>query len=555
MIRIEDNRIHVETKTLKAVLEGGFLTSLANKAGEEFLSPSAARDGSALHLIYPHGESVPVADSSRFGEVRARRISDNQAEVRLHGWDGDGVIAIAEDLETGDLLTSPSAASSRPGVRACRWALPGIRPDLKLVAPFFQGVKLPLDDPLLRGKTREWPHGWEAGLAILEGARGGFWVHTQDTAYRYKSLTVGLADDPQALCFDTQAYGPIDDNRAAGGLCWRINVYQGDWRAPAARYRDWLWSAYQLSRKSRPEWIHGLRFAISWCPTDPAILDALAARLDPRTVLLHVPNWRTDGYDENYPNYVASEAGRAFIAKGREMGFRMMPHFNSVDMDPLHPVYSVVRDFQYRHIDTKRLQGWSWHAGQVIGVPESNTARLEHRDKKVMIKVHPGLALWRAILGEHMQAAAEDLNLETVFIDVTLCTWNIHNCLVEGMTPTEGMKHLTAHIASLGSGLAVGGEGLNEITMQEQCFGQAHLFESWHETAEGLERTGGCPLNEFLFGKLCRTFGYSRLSGRTEEEQLRMRIHDEHGAIPTVTIRSAEEIAKPNATVEAHFGD
>jgi hypothetical protein len=546
MIRVEGDRIEVETSTLRAVIERGFVTSLKSKAtGEEFLSPAGA--GSALQLVYAGEEVVPVADPERFGQVRARRVSDRKAEVHFHGWDGDGVVVISVDPETGDLLVEPSAASARPGVRSCRWELPGIRGDLQLVAPFFQGAQLPLDDPLIRDSTWHWPHSWEAGLAILQGAKSGFWVHTQDADYHYKSLRVGAG----RLAFDTQAYGPIDDNRAAGGLCWRINVYEGDWHVPAARYRDWLWQAYRLDRQARPEWIHQLRMAISWCPTDPGILDALATRVDPRTVLLHVPNWRTDGYDENYPNYVASDAGRAFVAKGRQMGFRTMPHCNSIDMDPSHPVYALVRDFQYRDIESKRLQGWSWYHGRGIGVPESNAARSEHRDKKVMIKVHPGLGLWRALLGERIQQAAEDLDLETVFIDVTLCTWNLHQCLVEGLTPTEGMKRLTAHIASLGNGLAVGGEGLNEITMQDQSFAQAHLFQSWQTSAEGLERAGGCDLNEFLFGRLCRTFGYSGLSGADEASRLRMRIHDEHGAIPTITIRAARDIEQPNEGVAA----
>ena len=550
MISVQNDAIHVSTTTLTATITNGFLTSLRSKAtGEEFLTRFDPGQRSALELVYPQGEAVGIADPSRFGRVRCRRVSDRRAEVLFHGWDGDGVVVISEDVGTGDLLVEPSAASSRPGVRSCRWWLRGIRQELQLVAPFFQGVKMALDDPLIHDSTWQWPHAWEAGLAILQGGASGFWTHVEDANYRYKSLRVGAKDEPHAVGLDTQAYGPIDDNQAAGGLCWRINVYQGDWRVPAQRYRDWLWRAYRLDQAQRPEWIHRLRLAISWCPTDPGILDALAARLDPRTVLLHVPNWRTDGYDENYPTYVASDAGRAFIAKGQQMGFRIMPHCNSIDMDPKHPVYPLVRDFQYREVESKRLQGWSWVEGRGLGVPESNAARLEHQDKKVMIKVHPGLGLWRAILGESIQQAAEELQLESVFIDVTLCTWNLHNCLVEGLTPTEGMKRLTAHIASLGRGLAVGGEGLNEITMQDQCFGQAHLFQSWHATAEGLARTGGCALNDFLFGKLCRTFGYSGLSGATEKEQLRMRIHDEHGAIPTLTIRSAEEIGRPNPAV------
>jgi hypothetical protein len=112
------------------------------------------------------------------------------------------------------------------------------------------------------------------------------------------------------------------------------------------------------------------------------------------------------------------------------------------------------------------------------------------------------------------------------------------------------MRKLIDHVAGLGNGLVVGGEGLNEVTAQGLSFAQAHLFRSWQENGPGLERTGGCALNDFLLGRLCRTFGYSALSGKTEAEQLRMRIHEEHGAIPTLTIDGPDEILRPNPAVE-----
>lgn len=227
-----------------------------------------------------------------------------------------------------------------------------------------------------------------------------------------------------------------------------------------------------------------------------------------------------------------------------------MPHFNSIDMDPSHPAYTLIRDFQYRSIETKQLLGWSWVDGKVLGVPESNESRMHNRDKNVMIKVHPGLSMWRSILGENINRASSDLDLDCVFIDVTLVTQNLHNCLVESMTSTEGMKRLIRHVSSLNKGLVVGGEGLNEITMQGLSFGQGHLFNSWQDSIDGLERTGGCNLNQLLFGKLCRTIGYTGLSGRDKNEELRMQIHQEHGSIPTITIDSANEISNPNSAVK-----
>ena len=56
-------------------------------------------------------------------------------------------------------------------------------------------------------------------------------------------------------------------------------------------------------------------------------------------------------------------------------------------------------------------------------------------------------------------------------LQATLNIFNLHS-LVQGTTSTEGMKRLIDQVAGVGNGLAVGGEGLNEITAQGQSFGQ-----------------------------------------------------------------------------------
>jgi hypothetical protein len=551
-IEVRDDTLFVETKSLRAVFKKAFLTSLQSKASaREYIEAFDVQTRAALTLLYVPREEVRI-DESKFGKILLRQVSAEKAEFIIQSWEGDGVVAVSVDPATGDLVVAPSAYSSRPGVRACRWSLRGIDPRLKLVAPFFQGVRLPLPDDLLKDTHWPWPQSWEAGLAILEAAEGGFWIRCEDTAYRYKALHVGSQDETQTIGLDTESYGPAEQNLAAGGLAWRINCFEGEWKNPAAAYRDWLWRSYSLEarEKARQSWTRDVRLALSWCPTQPDLLTALAKVIDPRLVLLHVPNWRSDPYDENYPNYVASQAGKDFVKAAQAAGFRVMPHFNSVDMDPNHPVYNSIRDFQYRDLENKRIQGWSWYHRRVIGVPESNTNRTGHRDKKVMVKVHPGLSMWRSILGDNILKASQDLSLETVFIDVTLVSSNLYNALVENSTSTEGMKRLIDHVGSLGSGLVVGGEGRNEITMQGLSFAQEHLFKSWQENIRGVERTGGCPLNDLLFGRLCRTFGYSGLGGEDADEELRMQLHQEHGAIPTLTVRSAREILEPNAAVK-----
>lgn len=185
--------------------------------------------------------------------VIARQISNTQAEFIFHTWEGDGVLFISIDEKTDDLIIEPSTYSSRMGLSACRWNMSGIKDSMYLVAPFYQGVKLKLDDPLLKDSLWKWPFSWEAGLVILESKDCDFWLHTKDTQYRFKSLQTG-SEDPFALGFDSDTYGPLENQLSAGGISWRINTFIGDWNLPAKSSRKWycnqcydLWSNCKVS--------------------------------------------------------------------------------------------------------------------------------------------------------------------------------------------------------------------------------------------------------------------------------------------------------------------
>lgn len=550
MISINNNTVTISTKTLNAIIENGALISLCDKKGNRYIEADA-ETSDVIRIIYRHGDIIPVK-KTRSGKIHTYSLSDTCAEIRYDAWDGNGLITINEDIETGDLCIEPEVTSARQGVLACRYTVEGIAEGYRLTAPFYQGIDMELDDILLRGRKWQWPYMWEAGLSILHNGKNGFWVHCEDDRYRTKAIITG--GERRSLSFDSEAYGPIDHSLSAGGITWRINVFEGTWHVPAEYYRAWLWKTYKLEReeKRRFEWTKNIKLALSWCPSDKSLLDSIAKKVEPKSVLLHLPQWRVHNYDTCYPDYTPSDHFTDFMRYARGLGFNCMPHANSVDMDPSMPEYKYLSDFKYRAVEDGRLLGWGWDNGRVLGVPSSNKALTESRDKLVMVKIHPGLSLWRSLLAENINLALQKLDYltDTFFIDVTLCSYNLDNCLVDNTTSMEGMKRIISHIANIHDGLAVGGEGLNEITFQNLTFAQAHLFDSHHATSEGLARCGGCDLNNVLFGRLCQTIGYSNLAGQDESQVLRERIHEEHGAIPTLTISRSEQIDNPNAEIK-----
>jgi len=285
-------------------------------------------------------------------------------------------------------------------------------------------------------------------------------------------------------------------------------------------------------------------FSVAWCPVNGEILDALAKRIDPRRVLIHTNDYRAfKGYG-NFPDFTPSPEGRAFFKKALAMGFHVMPHFPALDVDPQHPIYNAIRDFQYREIENKKLVGWTRKAGEGP-LPESHADRIRPPAGSSIMRMHAGSSLWRSVLAENILKTVEDLGATEAFLDVTMNIHNVSNALVENFTPTEGMERLEATIAELGGGLILGGEGRNEVTMRSQAWGQVHLYKSWQTNWPGLEKLVTVPLGELLYGDWCRAFGYTRLAGGNPDADLRLRMQLDQGSVPTITIRTAAEIDNP----------
>lgn len=547
-IKVSGNAVVIKTSGMTAVFDGPDLVELRNYDGN-VLARQTKKRAPALALGFACGETVPLC-SGPYARVNVVKLGERVAHVHVADENGDACLRLLID-EQDRLVVEPSAHTLRRGLSSVCWRLPGITRRLKLVAPFFQGCRQDLEHALVAGKHWEWPHRWEAQLAILQGERDGFSVMAFDTLNHPKALVVGAGDTARSLGFQTLLNGPAGDTTAVGSVRWVVDTHTGDWRVPAGVYRDWLHRAIGADRLRalRPAWAENIRLALQWAGNNPAVLDAAAKLVNPEKVLIHHAAWRSDPYDVNYPEYRAGREGAAFIRKARDMGFRVMPHFNFCAIDPNHPAFSRLSEFVARQFGNKRLMAWRWKDGGCPPPPQGFGLIAGLRDEKLMYYLHPGASAWRRLLVERIAAAAAKHRLPAVFVDQTLCTWNIDNALVEDLTMAEGMLALTRELTELDGPLAVGGEGLNEMSMRYQSFAQAHLFESHQRNLPGFSELDPVPVGDFLYGDLCRTMAYSGIAGDTPESVLRLETHEKLGALPSLTVRKPEDILKPNAAV------
>ncbi|MGC9348210.1 MAG: DUF6259 domain-containing protein [Anaerolineae bacterium] len=531
----------------------GHLTSIRNvRTGEEFLDRGLQDEVPMFELLHQNGKITPLGVHPLASEFHYTLLTDRIAEMVLSDWECDVSVRIAIDEETGDILMEPSAWTMQAGVAGVGMNVPGIRQDLQVVAPFQQGVKLPLDHPQMGGKYALWPSHWEAGFLVFDGGESGFTVQTWDDHQLYKAVKIGRDENSQVVGFFTLAPGPLEQNRSVGNVCWRISAYEGDWKVPVKRYRAWYWKTYRLDEAAqlRPDWLDELRLAVSWCPTEPALLDALAKEIDPKSVFMHLPRWRPYGYDEDYPSFEPSEAGKAFVLKAREMGFHVAPHTNTCQMSPDHPFFFQARDFCTRSPMDLRWGGWSWlpvEGWRNFGPPQSYSHMASHKDWKILVNVHLAWSPWRRQLTRQIAGLIDDLGLDSVFIDVSQLIHNSDNARVEGLSYAEGSLKLIRELTELAPGFCVSGEARNEISTQFLSVVQFHLYNFAHQRAgEGEDMSwvveATLPVNEVLFKGLSRGIGYNY--GRGENRRYMIDAALKQGAIPTLIFQTADPVSE-----------
>jgi len=530
-ISAEGQKLIVVSRRFTAEFDGASLTSvLARQSGIEFFR----KDESVfpVELFYVHGETLKQDKHQR---IEVKSLSDLAARIIITGDDSDRELFIRLDPETGDLCVMPGGRSARAGVLAVRWNMP-FAGEAALVLPCVNGIFVERDREFPGNDRFPWPFRWNAQLVIAQRDACSLMIHSEDTAFKFKALNLARKGGLTTLGFDSEQVGPVWDNRSAGGVEWCLNVYHGDWQNPARRYRDWMNRTYQLEAKRarRPEWVKDISFTFQWANADTKLLDALSQIYPAEKTLIHLSNWRTSKYDVDYPDYIPSAEARAFLEKANAMGFKVMPHFNYFACYLKHPLFQQVRDWQIRSVNRNEPQGWYWP-------PETH-------DYTRMAYIHPGLGLWRRALTDAVIESCRSLKAPAAFLDQTLCTWNTDNGLVDNMTTVEGMRQMQEEFAAIQPDLVLAGEGLNEISLQRECFAQAHIHDGWGELRPH-HVPAAHPICSFLWQGHTRLVGYYHLGPRDKDAEIGIEVYRRMGAIPTLICNDPALITKDQPIV------
>lgn len=523
-IHVDGNRLTVTTPTVRAEFDGAILRSLRPADSDvEFVQPGANVIG--LDLLFLNTE---LLGTDKLESTRVVRISDFAARIEVSGADSTRTLLVAVDPDNGDIRLTPDGLSNRRGLRAVRWTMP-VHGDVTTVLPLISGVQFRTNQREPHTRRYAWPFEWNTQLAILQRADRSLMVHCEDSTYQFKGLQITRHPDHTDLGFETEPPGPLWENRTAGGIEWRVNAYRGDWKVPATRYKQWMEHTYHLAdlERHRPAWVKNITLAACWATTDVAMLDALAAVHPPEQTLIHVATWRTDPYDVNYPEYVPTEDALRYMAKARQMGFHIMPHFNYFSVYYQHPFYPIVRDFQIRSVDRNIPDGWFW--------PPDTYKQTR------MGYIHPGLGAWRNKLMDGVIEACAKMGTDAAFLDQTFCTWNADNGLVQGMNTILGMHKLEANLLAAEPRLVLAGESCTEISFQQQCFAQGHFYGGRGKLDQArLDLQHG--ICQFLWGDHMKLIGYFYLTPGEADYEMGIAMYERMGALPTIITRNPRDL-------------
>jgi len=477
----------------------------------------------------------------------------SSVEWFLHRVEKDGNVeeSLGRDLaiptlsldEHQDLILQAGWTSSFSGVWGIEWRLDPIPLHYRIIVPGRSGIQLTKETP---GRTHvfDYPMEWEAQLVLLEGDPKSMVVWAKDSDLRFKRLTVQRDETGWRLGCTTFNQAPFELHSSCESCPWHINLYEGDWRIPAKRYRDWAERNFRPTplEKQSPNWVKDIRCCVI-LELDEALLDPVSRRLDATQTLLYIPGWRKAGYDRDYPVYDEPvEALDPFLDRAHRLGFKVMLHVNYFGCDPLNPLYEDFKPYQVRSPwSPHQEEWWLW---------ERTTPVIR------FAYINPAHKPWRDLFVERMVQLCRSHEVDALHLDQTLCIYNDHNGPMQGLSMAQGNILLHKELREALPGVALSGEGLNEITYRYEAFAQRHAWGIHH--ADGIYEKPllqtAHPICSYLFLPYTRIYGYLGVTCPTES-QLYAAWQDayEHwGVIPTLKT-SRFQLENPIAFSESFF--
>lgn len=457
--------VYAERSVVKGDLRPNVIGPTTTKAGESVLTPKLVGLDKLIYAGTHTNEPLSVSYQFR----------SDKGDTTL-------VLTYSLDAVTADLLIQQSASGTREGLAAIRWNLGPVVCRGNLLIPAFNGMKAarPENQYKFESATWGWPMGWQIPLIIFTDKVGGFSVHTQDPNMRFKEVMYRPAGSNWNVAFSTVPQAPFDHVKATDSVAWRVSTFSGDWAPSVDRYKEWAYKNFQIADKEkfRPKWVDDIKLVIKHADFLPenqteSYLDLLSKHVTPSETLLFLTSWKDDETKQPIPYWLPNEHGKHFAREARRRGFRVMYFANYIGLMPENAKFAEFKDHVIRDPFSFKLEGWNlegeWSKWDLHG-DYSKTADVR------LYYVNPAYKPWRDFQISQFKQLFRESPGDGLFLDQAFLLFNDGNGLIDGMDTIHANLEFHRQIAEAIPGIALGGESVNEVTMQYESFCELHFL-------------------------------------------------------------------------------
>ena len=518
----ERGEVLAETDRYQVRFEHSVLTHFHNKLTQETYTlphqgPSNRWSGLSIqHEEGQYGRKEFIDDS---WEVESKRLAPLTVEIAYH-FDHKYKInkmirlRIAIDPRTQDLVIHQTGTSVFGGIVGVMWGcgyLDNQQVDMILPAHGGEIIDVATDT---NERGFEYPKGWDAQLAILQGGDGGFFVRSTDTTFRFKELRYVPSGKHFGMRFKTDNFAPFQDKHEITSVEWRLNAYRGDWQVPAEIYRNWMKTAFQPTQP--PAWVKDIELVV-YLNLRVDVLPELAEHVDPSTTLIYLLGWHKND-KMNFPT-PRPEFGD-FLETAHNYGFRVMPYTNVVSISPNDPLYPEFEKFHLRHPIRGHKLGYRWNDPSY---PDS------------VAYINPASKAFRKYTVAQHKKVYEAYPIDGFHLDINTLFRNDSNGIIDGLTCPEGNILLHKELREAMPGIVLGGEGVHEGT-----FFNTNLAQRPHNKQPH-------PISSFLFSTWTIPYGF-HVPNPDWEPELYQPFQEAYivwGVLPTIRIRAPQMLTNP----------
>ncbi|MHB1485298.1 MAG: hypothetical protein ACYCYI_11635 [Saccharofermentanales bacterium] len=550
-----------KTKDMEIDIENGSITKLANLlTGETYTSSCDTMPSSGLMPlpdIYPSYSSelefgcdggiepVPFDDPEITASDDSLIYKSRKEESRWLN------MKFQKNESVGGISVQQSGGDNLKGIYGVQFSIGGIKKSLDFIYPGMQGIGTLLneshpDKRIFTRRSVQWPSCWSAAMCIIQGDKGGVVIFADDPEHNFKEMSIFSNDENNCfgIGFISCNPAPFDDRHEISSVKWNIVPYAGDWRKGAQIYKDHIMSTAKWTRLDEHpvKWVNAARFYVLFDSVkvldDLSVLDRLSEKIPPEKTVCYVRHWRFQKYDEKYPDYTPSDAGKRFISYGRKLGFHMQPHLDLYGVTPGQVEYDLLEKYQIRNPFTEKPIGWQWEK-------ESDLTRFA--------AISPASSKFREIFIKKCEETIESTACDSILTDVAWWTINDGQGLIDGMNEIQGLERMLSEMHMSLPSIPFGSEGSNEIICRNEIYGHINNFYA-KEKPSYIH-----PVYNFIFGE----YAYQIMHYAFKTQDCTESIRDVNqageemlyrlGSLPSYVINSISDVTAPSEATKQLF--